>query len=256
MHETELQIKSKLLESHRYRLLAWRRQASTNRILHEALTVVPDDTLQAFFRAIELGDDPHLNLHEPDIPVGLKVSIIVLPVFWTNHPCQNLGATCYANASLQVSLLPLIPSCTDILQVWFRDAVFRNGVYSCRPAAGEEVQFKVGHDLGRFSQYLVYSLDRARLYINYRLLSLLCKIMFRTPSILSNSLRVWSYALRSNKTRKSTGFILSSNPFWTSAKVLETFHVSPWHWIQEANVASASLPCGRSSTISSCCDIL
>ncbi|TFK76330.1 cysteine proteinase [Pluteus cervinus] len=52
-------------------------------------------------------EDDSRNL---DLPVGLK----------------NLGATCYANASLQV---------------WFRDLVFRNGVYRCCPP-GDADAFK------------------------------------------------------------------------------------------------------------------
>ncbi|EEB91093.1 hypothetical protein MPER_10610 [Moniliophthora perniciosa FA553] len=39
---------------------------------------------------------------------------------------KNLGATCYANASLQV---------------WFRDITFREGVYGCQPIGGSEEKF-------------------------------------------------------------------------------------------------------------------
>ncbi|KAF9475859.1 cysteine proteinase [Pholiota conissans] len=56
----------------------------------------------AFFRASNLSQDPSLQSRNEDLPVGLK----------------NLGATCYANASLQV---------------WYRDLVFRSGLYSCEP---------------------------------------------------------------------------------------------------------------------------
>lgn len=40
---------------------------------------------------------------------------------------KNLGATCYANASLQV---------------WFRDIAFRRGVYLCKPQEDEQQKFK------------------------------------------------------------------------------------------------------------------
>ncbi|SJL00507.1 uncharacterized protein ARMOST_03820 [Armillaria ostoyae] len=70
-----------------------------------------DRAKEAFLKAANIGDDPLLNGRDPDIPVGLK----------------NLGATCYANASLQV---------------WFRDLAFRKGVYECRPAEGSKDKFK------------------------------------------------------------------------------------------------------------------
>ncbi|KAG7447960.1 cysteine proteinase [Guyanagaster necrorhizus] len=70
-----------------------------------------DRAREAFLKAASIGDDPLLSSRDPDIPVGLK----------------NLGATCYANASLQV---------------WFRDLAFRKGVYECRPAEGSKDKFK------------------------------------------------------------------------------------------------------------------
>ncbi|KAK0210866.1 hypothetical protein DFS33DRAFT_1252154 [Desarmillaria ectypa] len=70
-----------------------------------------DRAREAFLKAANIGDDPLLHSRDPDIPVGLK----------------NLGATCYANASLQV---------------WFRDLAFRKGVYECRLAEGSKEKFK------------------------------------------------------------------------------------------------------------------
>ncbi|KAF8163463.1 hypothetical protein B0H34DRAFT_795175 [Crassisporium funariophilum] len=55
-----------------------------------------------FLKAAKLGENPSYDSREPDLPVGLR----------------NLGATCYANASLQV---------------WYRDLAFRSGVYQCKP---------------------------------------------------------------------------------------------------------------------------
>lgn len=52
--------------------------------------------------AAGLGPDPAASSRTDDIPVGLK----------------NLGATCYANA---------------FIQVWFQDLAFRAGVYNCVP---------------------------------------------------------------------------------------------------------------------------
>ncbi|KAF9053878.1 cysteine proteinase [Hymenopellis radicata] len=66
---------------------------------------------EEFFKAIELGDDPMDLSREPDLPVGLR----------------NLGATCYANASLQV---------------WYRDETFRRAVYACQAQPGAEEAFK------------------------------------------------------------------------------------------------------------------
>lgn len=48
-------------------------------------------------------DDPHELAKKSNIPVGLK----------------NLGATCYANA---------------FLQVWFQDLAFRSAVFRCQPS--------------------------------------------------------------------------------------------------------------------------
>ncbi|KAL1729248.1 hypothetical protein EV714DRAFT_251709 [Schizophyllum commune] len=71
-----------------------------------------DDAWEAFRKRVKLGDSPLDDARDPDLPVGL----------------YNLGATCYANASLQV---------------WFRDLAFRRGVYNCQPCGNEsEEKFK------------------------------------------------------------------------------------------------------------------
>ncbi|KAF8557305.1 cysteine proteinase [Imleria badia] len=62
---------------------------------------------QLFIKASDLGLNPILGSRDPELPVGLK----------------NLGATCYANA---------------FLQVWFRDLAFRRGVYQCQPSHDTE----------------------------------------------------------------------------------------------------------------------
>lgn len=66
---------------------------------------------EQFLKASDLGFNPLLNARDPELPVGLK----------------NLGATCYANA---------------FLQVWFRDLAFRNGVYQCQPLQDAEKKFE------------------------------------------------------------------------------------------------------------------
>ncbi|TRM62650.1 hypothetical protein BD626DRAFT_548499 [Schizophyllum amplum] len=65
-----------------------------------------DEGLEAFRKLVKLGDSPMDDARDPDLPVGL----------------YNLGATCYANASLQV---------------WYRDLSFRRGVYNCQPCGNE-----------------------------------------------------------------------------------------------------------------------
>ncbi|KAF8077825.1 hypothetical protein FPV67DRAFT_1557276 [Lyophyllum atratum] len=77
-----------------------------------------DDAMAAFMKAVGLEDNPALWTREPDFPIGLKHLI---------HKEQNLGATCYANASLQV---------------WFRDLAFRAGVYECKPSDETDNRFK------------------------------------------------------------------------------------------------------------------
>ncbi|KAK7693460.1 hypothetical protein QCA50_003028 [Cerrena zonata] len=70
-----------------------------------------DKAFSAFMKIADLGENPLLYSRDPGLPIGLK----------------NLGATCYANA---------------FLQVWFQDLPFRRGVYSCLPAAEEEMTFE------------------------------------------------------------------------------------------------------------------
>ncbi|KAF8969843.1 hypothetical protein BDZ97DRAFT_1956803 [Flammula alnicola] len=77
-----------------------------------------DDAQEEFFKAAKLGRDPSQHSREIDLPVGLKVVIILSSLAINKSIFKNLGATCYANASLQV---------------WYRDLAFRSGVYSCEP---------------------------------------------------------------------------------------------------------------------------
>ncbi|OAX36669.1 cysteine proteinase [Rhizopogon vinicolor AM-OR11-026] len=70
-----------------------------------------DKVRELFLKASDLGFNPVLNARDPELPVGLK----------------NLGATCYANA---------------FIQVWFRDLTFRNGVYMCQPSQDKEDVFE------------------------------------------------------------------------------------------------------------------
>ncbi|KAF7294772.1 hypothetical protein MIND_01014800 [Mycena indigotica] len=63
------------------------------------------DAREMFLEVANLGRDPTEDDRKNGVPVGLK----------------NLGATCYANASLQV---------------WFRDLAFRRGVFDCEPPEG------------------------------------------------------------------------------------------------------------------------
>ncbi|KAG9318845.1 hypothetical protein JVU11DRAFT_949 [Chiua virens] len=66
---------------------------------------------EQFIKTSDLCSNPILNSRDPELPVGLK----------------NLGATCYANA---------------FLQVWFRDLAFRRGVYQCQPSQDTENSFE------------------------------------------------------------------------------------------------------------------
>ncbi|KAJ7087835.1 hypothetical protein C8R44DRAFT_28584 [Mycena epipterygia] len=70
-----------------------------------------EDAREMFMKVANLGTNPAQDARDEDLPVGLK----------------NLGATCYANASLQV---------------WFRDMAFRSGVYNCEPTEESADKFK------------------------------------------------------------------------------------------------------------------
>ncbi|KAI6045712.1 hypothetical protein EDC04DRAFT_2877115 [Pisolithus marmoratus] len=87
---------------------------------------------EQFMKASDLGFNPMLNARDPELPVGLKVRGVRSPFTNFNGDAanmteQNLGATCYANA---------------FLQVWFRDLTFRNGVYQCQPLQDTEKKFE------------------------------------------------------------------------------------------------------------------
>ncbi|KAF8911983.1 hypothetical protein CPB84DRAFT_1760942 [Gymnopilus junonius] len=64
-----------------------------------------DSASEKFAELAKVGRGPTRNSRKASLPVGLK----------------NLGATCYANASLQV---------------WYRNLAFRSGVFSCEPPDG------------------------------------------------------------------------------------------------------------------------
>ncbi|KAF7338128.1 hypothetical protein MVEN_02037600 [Mycena venus] len=70
-----------------------------------------EDAREMFMKVANLGNNPGEDARDENLPVGLK----------------NLGATCYANASLQV---------------WFRDLAFRSGVYNCQPTEDSADKFK------------------------------------------------------------------------------------------------------------------
>lgn len=62
---------------------------------------------------------------------------------------QNLGATCYANAFIQVTLSSRRFLCVrshDCRQVWFQDHAFRDGVYRCNPSQepGKDLEVSCG----------------------------------------------------------------------------------------------------------------
>ncbi|KZP12614.1 cysteine proteinase [Athelia psychrophila] len=80
-----------------------------------------DKAKEAFVKACISEDNPVLDARDPDVPVGLK----------------NLGATCYANA---------------FLQVWFRDLAFRNAVYQCQPPPNS-------HHIAKFEDSPIFQLQ-------------------------------------------------------------------------------------------------
>ncbi|KAI0831247.1 cysteine proteinase [Trametes gibbosa] len=79
-----------------------------------------DKSYEAYVKSHDLGSDPKLESRDGLTPIGLK----------------NLGATCYANAYLQVRepTLDTLILCHGGVQVWFQDLLFRKGVYQCQPA--------------------------------------------------------------------------------------------------------------------------
>ncbi|KAI0664864.1 cysteine proteinase [Cubamyces menziesii] len=70
-----------------------------------------DKAYEAYVKAHDLGENPKTHSRQLSTPIGLK----------------NLGATCYANA---------------YLQVWFQDVLFRMGVYQCQPLQDSEHTFE------------------------------------------------------------------------------------------------------------------
>ncbi|TCD68915.1 hypothetical protein EIP91_009466 [Steccherinum ochraceum] len=72
---------------------------------------VEDKARDAFLKQAHLGENPIYLARDPGAPIGLK----------------NLGATCYANA---------------FLQVWFQDRAFRTGVYQCKPPQDSTQKFE------------------------------------------------------------------------------------------------------------------
>lgn len=104
---------------------------------------------QLFIKASDLGLNPILNSRDPELPVGLKVGHGrpirgPMPITYV-RATQNLGATCYANAFLQVGILAHALGITPYEgpEVWFRDLAFRRGVYQCQPSHDTENDFEV-----------------------------------------------------------------------------------------------------------------
>jgi ubiquitin carboxyl-terminal hydrolase 48 len=65
------------------------------------------------------------------------------------YAIQNLGATCYANAFIQVGIFSLhhLELIRISAKVWFRDLAFRNGVYMCQPSQDKEDVFEVSEQM-------------------------------------------------------------------------------------------------------------
>ena len=101
-------------------------------------------------KASDLGLNPIFNSRDPDLPVGLKV-FLVHDFMQIIYICaaQNLGATCYANAFLQVCILDDVRGVPAYggVEVWFRDLAFRRGVYQCQPSHDTENAFEVRYHL-------------------------------------------------------------------------------------------------------------
>ncbi|TBU50715.1 cysteine proteinase [Dichomitus squalens] len=70
-----------------------------------------EDAYEEYLKVYDIGENPMLDARDGQTPIGLK----------------NLGATCYANA---------------YLQVWFQDIPFRKGVYECQPAQDAQHPFE------------------------------------------------------------------------------------------------------------------
>ncbi|KAI0721718.1 cysteine proteinase [Cerioporus squamosus] len=70
-----------------------------------------DDAYKSYLKTNSIGENPNMDTRDGQTPIGLK----------------NLGATCYANA---------------YLQVWFQDIPFRKGVYACHPAQDAQHPFE------------------------------------------------------------------------------------------------------------------
>ena len=103
----------------------------------------PETARQLFIKASDLSLNPILSSRDPELPVGLKVGCGLVHDFMQIifvHATQNLGATCYANAFLQVCILGYVPGVAPHqgLEVWFRDLAFRRGVYQCQPSHDTE----------------------------------------------------------------------------------------------------------------------
>ncbi|KXN92215.1 Ubiquitin carboxyl-terminal hydrolase 48 [Leucoagaricus sp. SymC.cos] len=78
-----------------------------------------ENALRDFLEVTTVGFNPNEDSRVPEQPVGLKSSSLLISVH------QNLGATCYANASIQV---------------WYRNLAFRKAVYQCQPQRARENQ--------------------------------------------------------------------------------------------------------------------
>ncbi|KAI0748066.1 cysteine proteinase [Daedaleopsis nitida] len=70
-----------------------------------------DGAYESYIKTNQIGNNPVSESRDGQTPIGLK----------------NLGATCYANA---------------YLQVWFQDIPFRQGVYECQPAEDAHHSFE------------------------------------------------------------------------------------------------------------------